>query len=146
MQVLIALLSLKNRSVRMTLCYSTCYLCLTESYLLPLVTRTCILLPLTMVSQHRESNIKFVAYFALFFLINKIDTGEKNASSQSDDKGFTFWPWDHLPGFVWSEVLPAGRRRPSHKGGRWWRMPLPSQLTRRELFPGVCFSCDVCVA
>lgn len=30
-----------------------------------------------MVSQHRESNIKFVSYFALFFLINKIDTGEK---------------------------------------------------------------------
>lgn len=76
MQVLIVFLNLKNHQVKMTLYYSTCFLYVTESYLLTSVTKPYILLPLPVVSQLRSGKIKFVGYFALFFLINK---------SQSED-------------------------------------------------------------
>lgn len=76
MQVLIVLLNLKNHQVKMTLYYSTCFLYVSESYLLTSVTKPYILLPLPVVSQPRSGKIKFVGYFALLFLKNK---------SQSED-------------------------------------------------------------
>lgn len=71
-----------------------------------------------MVSQHKESNIKFVAYFALFFLINKIDTGEKNASSQSDEQRFYFLTLGSLARVHVVGSAPCRAKAPFAQGGK----------------------------